>query len=533
MINLQGTNALELQKRLNEAREKQKYARLKDFVRAAWPYIEGSNDYRHNWHIDAICEHLEAVTRGEIKNLLINIPPGCMKSLITAVFWPAWVWTMNPESRFLSASYEAGLSTRDAVKTRTLIESDWYANLWGKKVRLKEGQNQKTKYELTAGGWRLSTSVGGRATGEHPDYKIVDDPHNAKEAQSEVERQGAIDWFDMTLSTRGASRNSKTVVIMQRLHEKDLSGHIESKLDFRTEWTHLCLPMRFEPERMGTTVLGFRDPRTKADELLWPELFPEKMVDTLEENLGEYGTAGQLQQRPAPAGGGVIKTDHFRLWPAKDPLPDLVFVLQSYDTAYTENTQNDPTCCTVYGVFEKDKRRHVLILDAWDDHMAYPELRKRVIDDWQAKYGGRTRNKLSEPLHPPRGVDVVIVEQKGSGISLIDDLRRANVGARAYNPGKADKFSRAVQATPLLEMGNFWVLESSKEPGRPITWIRPFLKQLGLFPAGDHDDYVDTFSQAAIFLRDSGLLSLPEVPLEFPEDRDYRNDKRDYNPYLA
>jgi predicted phage terminase large subunit-like protein len=349
-----------------------------------------------------------------------------------------------------------------------------------------------------------------------------------------VERQGAIDWFDMTLSTRGASRNSKTVVIMQRLHEKDLSGHIESKLEFRDEWTHLCLPMRFEHERQHMTVLGFRDPRTKEGELLWPLLFPEKMVDTLEANLGEYGSAGQLQQRPAPSGGGIIKTGHFKLWPADEPLPDFTFVIQSYDTAFTENTQNDPTACIVFGVFEKDKRRCVMVLDAWNEHLPYPELRKRVIDDWSAKYGGRTTRKLADPLHPPRSVDVVIIEQKGSGISLIQDLRRANVGAVAYNPGKSDKFSRAIQATPILETGNCYILESSREPGKPISWVRPMLKEMELFPAGDHDDYVDCFSQAFVYLRDTTLLSLPSAPLDFPEDRDYYRESRETaNPYLA
>ncbi len=436
--------------------------------------------------------------------------------------------------RFLSAAYEGGLSTRDAVKTRTLIESDWYQKLWGDKVKLKEGQNQKTKYELTKLGWRLSTSVGGRATGEHPDFKIVDDPHNAKEAQSELERQAAIDWFDMTLSTRGASRGSRTVVIMQRLHEKDLSGHIESKLEFRSDWTHLCLPMRYEPDRMTSTVLGFTDPRTKPNELLWPGLFPETLVDSLEANLGEYASAGQLQQRPAPSGGGVIKVSYFKLWPHNEPLPDFEFILQSYDTAFTLSTANDPTACSVWGVFEHKKTKCVMLLDFWAERMEYPELRTRVIKDWLAKYGGQKRNKLNDPLHPPRSVDVVIVEQKGSGISLIQDLRNANVGAKAWNPGRADKFSRAIQATPILECGNSYVLESSIEPGKPITWSRPFLKELSLFPAAEHDDAVDTFSQAYIYFRDMRLLELPQAPYEYPEDRDYASERKRYeNPYMV
>jgi predicted phage terminase large subunit-like protein len=263
------------------------------------------------------------------------------------------------------------------------------------------------------------------------------------------------------------------------------------------------------------------------------------MVDTLEANLGEYGYAGQLQQRPAPIGGGLIKTSYFKLWPAKDPLPDFTFVIQSYDTAFTESTLNDPTACTVWGVFEKDKRKCVLLLDFWTEHMDYPALRQRLIDDWSAKYGGQrtigiTGKKVDHQLHPARSVDLVIVENKGSGISLIQDLRRANIGAMSFNPGKADKVSRAIQASPLLEAGNCYVLESGKEPGRYITWARPFIKELELFPAGDRDDAVDSWSQTFLYLRDSALMALPSAPLDYENERDYEAEKQsDENPYLA
>lgn len=508
-----------------------KYKRLVEFVRAAWPIIEGGNQYKHNWHIDAICEHLEAVTRGEISNLLINIPPGCMKSLIVSVCWPAWEWKANPELRYLGAAYAEQLSIRDAMKTKLLVESTWYQSLWPH-VRMLEGANTKLKYETTKHGWRMSTSVGGRGTGEHPDRKIIDDPHNAKEAESEAERQQALDWFDLTLTSRGASRDAKTVVVMQRLNEKDLSGHIMAKTEFRDDWVHLMLPMRFEENRRCSTRLGFVDPRKKEGELLWPSLFDEKKVAKLEAGLAEYGTAGQLMQRPAPIGGGMIKTSYFKLFPRDEPLPDILFLLQSYDTAYTEKYVNDPTACLVWGVFERGNKRGALLLDAWTEHMNYPQLRVRLIDDWQAKYGGRTTKGLPQMLHPPRGVDLVLIEEKGSGIGLIQDLRRANVAAIPYNPGRADKTARAIQASPTLETGCLWVLESSQEPGKPITWARKFIHQMEQFPAGEHDDYVDAWSQAMLYLRDKGLLVLPEAPEQVQHEVDY-NAQKHSNPYAV
>jgi len=197
-------------------------------------------------------------------------------------------------------------------------------------------------------------------------------------------------------------------------------------------------------------------------------------------------------------------------------------------------TINDPTACIVFGVFEKDKRKHILILDAWSEHLEYPDLRTKVIADWQAKYGGRKRHKLDDPMHPPHRVDVVLIEEKGSGVSLIQDLRRANIGARTWNPGRADKVSRAIQATPLLECGSSWVLESSLEKGKPITWVRPMLHELSLFPVSDRDDYTDCWSQAYIYFRDVGLMALPEAPHEYQEDRDYYRERQQIqNPYLA
>lgn len=506
-------------------REKQRRAAqrsLLEFTRQSFEIIEPGQDFCNNWHLAVISEHLEAVSRGDIRNLVINIPPGCMKSILTSVCWPAWEWANDPTLRIMGASYGADLAIRDAAKTREIVNSEWYQERWPE-VKIKIGADQKTKYELTAGGWRMATSVGGRATGEHPDRKIVDDPHNAKQAESDAEREQALIWFDRTLSTRGHSRGASTVVVMQRLHEKDVTGHILADL---TGYDHLCIPMEFDGATRKTS-LGYYDPRKKKGELLWPEMFNEDSVTELKQLLGSYGASGQLDQNPAPTTGGILKAKEFQLWPADKGLPQFEYILQSYDCAFTEKTTGDPTACTVWGVFSHNSQRNAMLIDAWDEHLSYPDLRSRVIKDWSTEYGGTT---VKDGLRTARRADRILVEAKASGQSLLQDLRLAKVPAVGYNPGMADKVSRAHQASPTLEMGFLWVPESGKNRGQAVSWAQGFLKQVAKFPVADHDDYVDTFTQAVIYLKNEGWFELPQA-----RDRDEpRQHKRErVNPYAV
>lgn len=315
---------------------------------------------------------------------------------------------------------------------------------------------------------------------------------------------------------------------MQRLSDKDTSGVILSR---ELGYTHLMLPMRFEPERRCITNIGFRDPRKKAGELLFPERFSEKQVSGLERVMGEYAVAGQFQQRPSPRGGGMFKSKHIQFWGRE--LPDFEYIVQSYDTAFTDKTSNDPTACTVWGVFKWKGKKSVMLLDAWDERLTYPKLRPKIMADWKALYGGRVKaNGTDDPMHPPRRADALLVEEKGSGISLIQDLRAARVPAIHYNPGKADKFGRASRVLPLFEMDIVWVLESKKEPGLAITWARKFLELLGKFGPGvtAEDDYVDTLTQAFKFLLDQDLLELPEVVEDAPGEAEYAGAAK-RNPY--
>ena len=498
---------------------------LADFAKAAWHILEPATELKWDWPLDAICEHLEAVTDGRITRLLINVPPGCMKSLLVSVIWPAWEWT-NPARRhyrYLGTAHAVHIAVRDNLKCRRLIQSTWYQARWP--IVLTSDQNAKTKFENADTGFREAMSFTGM-TGSRGDRLIVDDPLSVDNALSEVELESVATTFKEALPTRVNNDYSAIVVIMQRLHENDPSGII---LDKKLPYVHLMLPMRFEADRRCTTEIGFRDPRTTDGELLFPARFSASKVLELEIILGEYATAGQLQQRPTPRGGGLFKRQFINLWPAGKLLPDLEFVLQSYDTAFTEKTANDPTACTVWGVFKRsDGLKCALLLDAWDENLNYPALRKKAIADWKARYGGTP----GDQLHPARRADVVLVEEKGSGISLLQDLRAARVPVHAYNPGRADKYARAQMALPLYELDLVYIPESVKRPGEVISWALGFLRQLTTFgpKVSAHDDYVDTFTQAMIYLRDAGLLELPMVPEDEADlEADYGPKKR--NPY--
>lgn len=511
-------------------REKQKRAAedsLIEFTKQAWHLIEPDVRFIDNWHLHAIADHLEAISNGEIENLLINIPPGCMKSILVSVAWPAWEWIKKPSLRILGASYGGDLAIRDASKCRDIITSDWYQERWPQ-VQVRKGSDQKTKYELTSGGWRIATSVGGRATGEHPDRKIVDDPHSAAQADSEAERNTALVWFDRTLSLRGESRGAKTVVVMQRLHEEDVSGHILAEK--AKDYVHLCLPMEYDGRR-AKTVLGWEDPRTAKGSLLWPEMFNADSVARLKRNLGSYGAAGQLQQRPSPEGGGILKIEHFKVWPKAQELPVFDFVVQSYDTAFStpDQKENAQTAHQTWGIAKWKSKWIALLLDEWAEHLGYPELRKRVIRDWKTFYGTSTEDKSRKGRRP----DVILIEKKASGHSLLQDLRSANVPATAYNP-TVDKIARAHQAAPVLELDCFYIPESTKNPGHFVTWAQAFVDQCETFPNSTLKDRVDAFTQFVIYSRDAGYFDLDFVPDEEPETVDYHaRRKAGRNPYTA
>ena len=351
---------------------------LHSFVRQGWHVVEPSHAFMDNWHIQAFCDHLEAVTDGRIKRLLFNVPPGTMKSLLVCVFWPAWTWTTKPHKRFMFSTYADALSTRDSIRCRNLIQSEWYQTRWP--MIFSEDMNTKGLYKNQATGWRLASSVGGKGTGEHPNFNVFDDPHNTdpKSVESDVERQAVIDWWDGKMTTRGAIVDCAQVGVMQRVHPLDLSDHVINK----GTWEVICLPMRFEPfehavkdgkqikvPRMKATSLGWKDPRTTDGELLWPQAYPEAKIRDLEIDMGEHHALAQLQQRPSARGGGMFQREWFgRILTAA---PGLYRIVRYWDKAGTAGGGGAQTSGVLMGLTLEiavatggaRRRGHVVVLD--------------------------------------------------------------------------------------------------------------------------------------------------------------------------
>jgi predicted phage terminase large subunit-like protein len=493
---------------------------LAGFIKHGWGVLEPGAEYHDGWHIHAIAEHLEACLAREIRQLIINIPPRHSKSLLAACFFPVFTWIADPEERFLFASYAASLSVRDSLKCRRLIQSVWFQERWGSRFKLIGDQNSKMFYENDKTGYRMATSVGASTTGHGGDIIVVDDPLNALEATSETVLENTQTWWSQAMSTR--LNNPKTgikIVVMQRLHDQDTTGQCLAE----GGWEHLMLPAEFETKRRCVTSLGWVDPRKDEGELLWPEHFGSTEVAALKLKLGTYGTAGQLQQRPAPEGGGILKEEFFQMWPASRELPEFMFVLQSWDTAYSEDkTLNDPSAMTAYGVFAYKGRNCVMLLDVVNEPLEYPKLKERVVDEWGATYGD---NRVK--------ANTILMEKKASGQSIIQDMRVAGIPVVPYNPGKASKKQRTHAVAPIHETYVVYIPESKKVAGKFVSWAIPFVTQVTTFPTAPHDDMHDTYTQALTYLHISGWIVAPGVEEEKEEDDTAEVYSGRKNPYAS
>jgi predicted phage terminase large subunit-like protein len=488
---------------------------LYKFLEAAWRYIDPS-PWKDGWHIDAIAEHLQAVVDGEIKRLIINVPPRHGKSILTSVAFPAWTWaqpvkspTSGPGVPFLYASYNDKLSLRDSVKCRRLIESSWYQERWGHRYLLSLDQNTKHRFTNDQGGERLITSIGAGVTGEGGNIIVIDDPNAANEVSSEATTLATLEWWDTVMPTRlNDMETCAFVVIQQRLGETDLTGHIlEQNVG---EWTHLCLPARFESNRSFITTIGWKDPRTVEGQLLWPDRFPDDKLRILERTMGPYIAAGQLQQRPEPQGGGVIKREWWQLW-EKDIFPRMDIVLGCLDTAYTTKTINDYSAMVTWGIFSGDATAQAnlmwdtegrpmyidrtykegapaaMMMHAWRDRLELHNLVKQVAEEC-IKYK----------------VDILLIENKAAGISVAQEIRRLYADEKfsviLFDPKSQDKLARLYSVQHLFAEGLVW------SPDR--KWSDMVIDEVGRFGGKQikHDDLVDCVSMGLRRLREMGLL---------------------------
>lgn len=502
-------------------------ATLYEFFKQSWHVIESGQDLVDEWYLEVIAEHLEAVYHRKIKNLLVNIPPRTGKTNLISVVFPVWVWIHNPSEKFLCASCSNSLSLEIADKSRLLIESNWFQDNWGDKFKLRKDQNSKSYFANNKTGYRMSTSVGSAIVGKGGSIQITDDP-NLPGGESELTRDSVNNWWSMRWFNRlNDIKNDRRIIVQQRSDEKDVSGMILSN-DINNEWTKLILPLEYESSRKAVTVPLFnsinpwQDPRTNDGELLTKRMSSIE-VDKLKRELGSYGYAGQYQQRPAPLEGGMIKKQWFKLY-QYDQLPQIEYVIQSWDTALTANDDSNYSACTTWGIFlDRYDNENVILLSSWRDKLEYPELRDRVK---RLANNYRDTGNNSLPSNTKYQPDLIVIEAKASGDPLIQDLKRAGVYARAFIPNKhGDKIQRVRLVTSLIESGIVWMPCQKNNTDKMADFADEFVTSISYFPNVSSRDYVDTMTQALIVLRDGNRISHPK---DYHEPEEYKETIRFY-----
>lgn len=440
------------------------------FIERTFAELNASTPYSDNFHIGVIAAKLEAVRRGEIKRLIICVPPRSLKSIIASVAFPAFVLGHDPSKKIIAASYGQELADDLARDCRQVMTQPWYRRAF-RKTALSPNRQAVHAFETTAGGVRLATSVGGVLTGFGADIIIVDDPTKPDQALSEAERNTANQWYNHTLVSR---LNNKTegaiVVVMQRLHEADFVGHIMSLED----WELVSFPAiaQVDERHVVQTPHGAYVHARAEGEALHADREPLEVLANLRRTLGTTHFAAQYLQSPTPPGGGMIKTDWFvRYGPGQ--APKFERVIQSWDTANKAKELSDYSVCTTWGV--KDK--HFWLISVFRKRLEYPDL-KRAVREQAA-------------LH---GADSIVVEDHGSGVQLIQELLREGLSGIARYEPKGDKVMRMHAQTAAIEGGLVHI---------PVQahWLEDYLHELATFPKGRHDDQVDSTSQALDWVR--------------------------------
>lgn len=441
---------------------------LANFAKQAWPILEPATPLKWGWAVDSICEHLEAVTRGDIKRLLANVPPGSMKSLLVSVIWPAWEWgpVGIPEKRFIGTAHKQDLAVRDSTKCRRLITSDWYQRLWP--LKLTGDQNAKTKFENEKTGFREAMAFTSM-TGARGDRVILDDPHSVDDANSAAKLHADIVTFREALPSRVNNEDSAIIIIMQRLAVGDVSD-----VAVELGYDHLCIPMRYEHGR-SKHVVGPGDPRTVDGELMFPERFSETQVQELESSLGSYAVAGQLQQRPSPRGGGILKTSWFKFY---ETPPSFKYRLIFADTAQKTGEQNDYSVFQCWG-YPGDGTAYLvdMVRGKWEA----PELLATGRAFWN-----KHKSVNQSPLRAFK------IEDKVSGTGLIQTLKREAVPVKPIQRDR-DKVTRAMDVAPTAEAGCVYLPSNA-------PYLSDLLSELESFPNAAHDDQVDPLMDAIMEL---------------------------------
>ena len=511
-------------------------ASLAEFTKQAWHVLEPATPLKWGWVLDIMCDHLEAITHGHIQRLMTNVPPGCMKSLLTNVFWPAHEW--GPKNlawlRFLATAHKEPLAIRDNLKARRLIQSRWYQDRWP--IKLVDDQNLKSKFENEATGFRECTSFTS-ITGVRGDRVLVDDPISADHANSEAHMEAALTSFKESQPTRLNGEDSAEVIICQRLNSNDIPGHV---LREALDYVHLNLPMEFEQERKCYTVVRPRylpnaepvsgkyhrasqtwyvgddeipdekkvdlldepeqlvylhDRRQENGELLLPELFPHHRVERLKKRMGEYATAGQFQQRPSPRGGGMFKKDD---WQFLDVCPTLIRCARGWDLAASKKSKSPRTSGVKIGM---DTLGRIIVVDVRKGRWGPMKVREQI---------------KSAAVHDGFSVIQDLPQDPGqAGKAQVTSFAQLLHGFNfRSSPESGDKETRAVPFAAQVEAHNVFLVKA--------TWNYDFVEEAATFPTGTFKDQIDAASRAyaAVLVQEPAVIAAGPVVME-PDRTDY------------
>ena len=458
---------------------------LYTFLTLAWQYAGTRSPFKDQWYVQAIVEHLEALYRRETRKLAIAISPRKGKSTLCSVIFPVWCWLDDPRHQFLTVSYGQNLSTRDALYSRRLIESNWFQKNYGQEITLTDDQNLKTRYENTAGGRRLSTSVTGGGTGEGSDILTFDDPHKASEARSEKKREAVIDSYVGTFSNRYNDPDTfAKLIVHQRVHHEDLIGYV---LKEEGDWDYLCLPEEYEGVKYFTSI-GWEDPRTRIGELLAPAIFNEENARN-ERLKGEYYWSSQFQQNPVPREGGIVKKNLLNYYlPATKP-DKFDIIISAWDLANGGNQLSDYSVGQVWG--KKGNKKYLL-----------HQVRGQLTFPKQI-------NAIKEVILKFPLCQIHLIEKKSNGQAAIDTLKERGgfSGIIAVDPKEygGDKESRLLSVLPDFEARDIYIPDPKVSE---YTWVKQYIEELTLFPKYKYDDAVDATSYAlGYFFKHSRVIA--------------------------
>jgi len=499
---LEALEALEAQLEVREME-----TNLRAFIPKAWGIIEPST-FVPNWHIDAIAEHLEAITKGEIQDLLITMPPRHSKSLIVSVLWPAWEWIENPQFRWVFASYAFSLSVRDSIKRRRIIQSPWYQQRWANKFKIIDEQNTKVRYENDHKGFMLASSVGGSNTGEGGERIVADDPHNVKKSESEDVRLDTVNWWNIVMSTRRNDVRAARVVVQQRTHEGDVAGDIIEKGGY----VHLNLPTEFgfgggsrcftSWTRSDGSEARWEDPRQEIGELLNPQRFDAQQNEKAKIDLGDYQYAAQHGQNPVPPTGTIIQAQWLKYYggPGQPPIPDWKLAtnpftpLLSLDCSFKEHKDTDFVAGLGWAQFGADI---YLMPVCIHKRLNFPN----TIDAVAEYVGGANLDGSKEFPGIFPFIKIKLVEDKANGTAIVDTMKHRIPGMMAFEPGQGSKQSRLEAVSWRFRAGNVFLPHESIAP-----WIKEYIYELCAFPKAKKDDYADATSQALLFIGGDGTV---------------------------